>query len=428
MPLSNWLPTPLKQITTKIGSGATPRGGKEGYKSSGISLVRSLNVYDFYFDYDGLAFIDDIQAGGLSNVDVQLDDILLNITGASVARCCIVPDEILPARVNQHVAIVRVIKELANPYFVLYAINSPRYKQHLLTLAQGGATREALTKTTIENFEINMPPLVIQNKIASILTAYDSLIKINSQRIDLLERSAHDLYQEWFVYYRFPGYQANQFIESKLGLIPEGWEIVQLSDAVEINPKTAIAKNSPKPYIPMDRLSETQLLIDTANMEYRTTSSGSKFTNHDTLFARITPCLENGKTGYVQFLPENSVGIGSTEFVVLRSKLLTSEYVYCLARRAEFRMAAQKTMTGASGRQRVQKSFFDQYQIVKPTPEILQSFADVVSPIFALLKTLGEKNARLRECRDILLPRLISGELDVSTLEIQVEELETMEV
>jgi len=94
----------LKEITKKIGSGATPTGGKNSYKKEGISLIRSLNVYDFFFDYDDLAFIDDKQAAGLANVTVEQDDILLNITGASVARCCMVPDNVLPARVNQHVS------------------------------------------------------------------------------------------------------------------------------------------------------------------------------------------------------------------------------------------------------------------------------------------------------------------------------------
>lgn len=148
----------LQEITTKIGSGATPRGGQDSYKTTGITLIRSLNIYDFKFQYEGLAFIDETQAKQLSNVEVKLNDILLNITGASVARCCMVPPQILPARVNQHVAIVRVSPLIANPSYVFYCINSPQYKNRLLALAQGGATREALTKETISNFEISYPP------------------------------------------------------------------------------------------------------------------------------------------------------------------------------------------------------------------------------------------------------------------------------
>ena len=131
----------LAEITLKIGSGATPKGGDESYKESGISLIRSLNIYDFVFRYKNLAFIDDNQAAKLKNVAVVSDDILLNITGASVGRCCIVPDDVLPARVNQHVAIIRINKSVAVPQYVYYVINSGTYKNALLNLSETGATR-----------------------------------------------------------------------------------------------------------------------------------------------------------------------------------------------------------------------------------------------------------------------------------------------
>ena len=117
-----WDLTPLKKITTKIGSGATPRGGKNSYKTKGITLIRSLNVYDFEFSYEGLAFITEGQASEtrLARVIVEPKDILLNITGASVARCCMVPEHLLPARVNQHVSLVRV--DLAPGRFLLRSI------------------------------------------------------------------------------------------------------------------------------------------------------------------------------------------------------------------------------------------------------------------------------------------------------------------
>jgi type I restriction enzyme, S subunit len=153
-----WEIRKLSDITTKIGSGATPLGGENAYKTSGISLIRSLNVYDFNFSFDNLAFIDAEQAGKLNNVTVKENDILLNITGASVARCCMVPSYILPARVNQHVSIIRVDPNLSNAFYILYTINSESKKREILNLAQGGATREALTKNTLENFKIIQPP------------------------------------------------------------------------------------------------------------------------------------------------------------------------------------------------------------------------------------------------------------------------------
>ena len=153
-----WTVKTLRDVTTKIGSGATPRGGKDAYKSEGINLIRSLNIYDYHFEFSNLAFIDENQASKLDNVIVEEDDVLLNITGASVARCALVPNYLLPARVNQHVAIVRADPAKVSPFYILDTINSDQRKHQLLTLAQGGATREALTKDTISDFEIALPP------------------------------------------------------------------------------------------------------------------------------------------------------------------------------------------------------------------------------------------------------------------------------
>jgi type I restriction enzyme S subunit len=152
-----WLRVALGSIAPKIGSGATPRGGEASYLSQGIPLIRSLNVYDDRFENAGLAFISEEQALALANVTVQSHDILLNITGASVARCCMAPERHLPARVNQHVMIIRVDSSKADPFFVHSAINSDERKRQLLSYAQKGSTREALTKETMAGFEITLP-------------------------------------------------------------------------------------------------------------------------------------------------------------------------------------------------------------------------------------------------------------------------------
>lgn len=155
---TGWTESRLKELTTKIGSGATPRGGQNSYKADGISLIRSLNVYDSGFKYKDLAFIDQSQADMLSNVVVQPEDVLLNITGASVARCCIVPETILPARVNQHVSIIRLKPDVLNPRFLYFALISSSYKNKLLNIGEmGGSTRQAITKSQIENFSISYP-------------------------------------------------------------------------------------------------------------------------------------------------------------------------------------------------------------------------------------------------------------------------------
>ncbi len=167
---SDWKEVVLKDLTTKIGSGSTPRGGRSSYKDVGISLIRSMNVHDNDFRVKGLAFIDEQQAAKLSNVTIEQNDVLLNITGASVARCCVVPKEVLPARVNQHVSILRCDKKQLLPEFLHLCLISPYYKNKLLVVSGGGATREAITKVSQENFKIRIPSVVQQQVIVNYLS------------------------------------------------------------------------------------------------------------------------------------------------------------------------------------------------------------------------------------------------------------------
>ena len=179
--------TELKNVTSKIGSGSTPRGGQKAYKTEGISLIRSMNVHDDGFREKGLAFIDDEQAKKLDNVTIQENDVLLNITGASVARCCIVDKNYLPARVNQHVSILRLKDEML-PAFLHYYLISPTIKTELLKSSSGGATREAITKTMLEEFQVPVVPLSQQEKIVTYLDEISQKIeKIKSVQTEKME-------------------------------------------------------------------------------------------------------------------------------------------------------------------------------------------------------------------------------------------------
>ena len=195
--MSEWREVSLGEITNKIGSGATPKGGGETYKESGISLIRSQNVLDFKFSNNGLAFIDDSQAYELRNVTVEQNDVLLNITGDSVARCCVVPEAVLPARVNQHVAIIRADKKIAEHHYIYYSLQA--LKEELLMQSEIGATRNALTKGMLENIKISLPPLEEQKAIASVLSSLDDKIDLLHRQNTTLERMAETLFRQWFV-------------------------------------------------------------------------------------------------------------------------------------------------------------------------------------------------------------------------------------
>lgn len=222
--MSEWRECKLGDVSLKIGSGATPTGGSNNYKDFGISLIRSQNILDFQFSNSGLAFIDNNQADELKNVTVEENDVLLNITGDSVARCCIVPKEVLPARVNQHVAIIRLNPCKANYYFIFYLLQV--MKDELLMQSEVGATRKALTKGMIESLNILIPLLSEQKAIAAVLSSLDDKIDLLHRQNLTLEAMAETLFRQWFIE------------EAQ-----EDWEQKSLLDVVELvgggTPKTS---------------------------------------------------------------------------------------------------------------------------------------------------------------------------------------------
>ena len=258
---SEWGSVKLGNYCSKIGSGSTPRGGSSVYLDNGeYALFRSQNILNNAFSSNGLVFIDSKAAEKLKNVSVEENDVLLNITGDSVARVCKAPSEYLPARVNQHVAIIRTNQDELNSSYVNYYLNSKSMQNQMMSLASAGATRNALTKVMIENFDIPKPPLTIQKKIAHILSTLDDKIELNRKMNQTLEEMAQALFKSWFVDFApvhakagcnsdeeleaaakelgiskevlelFP----SEFVESEIGMIPLEWEVSSIEDEVSI--------------------------------------------------------------------------------------------------------------------------------------------------------------------------------------------------
>jgi type I restriction enzyme S subunit len=384
----------LGDITTKIGSGATPRGGKESYKPHGISLIRSMNVHDSNFDYSDLAYIDEAQAKSLDNVTVEENDVLLNITGASVARCCMAPKNVLPARVNQHVAIVRSKKAQANPFFIHYCLVSPYYKDHLLSIAQGGATREALTKEKLEDFRIPFPPLPTQRKIVAILSAYDDLIENNKRRIRILEEMAQALYREWFVHFRFPGHESIPLVDSPLGPIPEGWAIKKVSMLVQ--------RISP------GKLYETKTILDSGSI----------------------PVLDQGKSGIIGYHNDSS-GVEASRtipIIVFANHTCYQRMIFfpfssiqnvipfvpsaVEERNVYWLYFTTKDLVVLNDYKRHWPEFINKETLVPPA-QLSEEFGENVEDLMYQTHILYGKNNLLRRTRDLLLPKLISGELSI---------------
>ena len=434
-----WPVVSLAEIATKVGSGATPKGGADSYLPSRtqFALVRSQNVFDRRFDHAGLAFITDEQADGLRGVVLQPDDVLLNITGDGITfgRACMVPRDVLPACVNQHVSIIRVDPRRANAGYVLAFLTHPDVKSYIESFNAGGS-RRAVTKGHIESFRLPLPPLPEQRAIAHILGTLDDKIELNRRMNEGLEAMARALFKSWFVDFDpvrakaegrdhgipkpladlFP----DSFEDSELGEIPKGWGLAPLPDVIDVNPTRALRKGVEAPYLDMANMPTQGHSPD--SVVDRAFGSGMRFVNGDTLVARITPCLENGKTAFVDFLEAGEVGWGSTEYIVLRPKPpLPNEFAYCLARSTEFRDFAVQRMTGSSGRQRVPAESLSHFRVIVAPKLVAELFGRLIEPLFVRSSAASKEGRTLAAMRDKLLPKLISGELRVKNAERFVE-------
>jgi type I restriction enzyme S subunit len=303
-----------------------------------------------------------------------------------------------------------------HPRWLRYWLESPEF------LDQASATKGATDMADYINLRdqrrmrITLPAPPVQRQIADMLSGLDNLIENNRRRIELLEQMAQEIYREWFIRFRYPGHERANLIDSPLGPIPEGWDVLTASQLLEINPRLRVDNTVQHPFFTMADLNERSMVCFPSGR--KSGVSGSKFKNGDTLFARITPCLENGKTGLVRCLSPEDVGRGSTEFIVLRGRLVGPAYTYLLARDPDFRGNAIKSMSGASGRQRVRAECFDSFFLASPPRLLAKEFELAAEPLLTMAYALANRNRTLARIRDLLLPKLVTGQIDVSRLNL----------
>lgn len=269
-----------------------------------------------------------------------------------------------------------------------------------------------------------------QVAIASVLGALDDKIELNRRINETLEAMARAIFKDWFVDFgptcakmegRAP-YLATDIWTLFPGSLdedakPEGWASVPLSNLIEVNPSEPLARGKPAPYLDMGALPTAG--PNTEAYIHREFGSGMRFRNGDALFARITPCLENGKTAFVQALPEGQVGWGSTEFIVLRARApVPKPLAYLIARDPAFRANAIRSMTGTSGRQRASSDAVSAYTMTRPSNDDLwTALADVIDPMFERIAANDRESQTLVATRDLLLPKLMSGEIRIKDAE-----------
>ena len=412
----SWNYVRLGDVCSKIGSGATPKGGATVYIDSGISLIRSQNVYNLEFSYDGLAHITEDAAEKLNGVTVLKNDVLLNITGDSVARTCIVPESVLPARVNQHVAIVRPNQEEVNPLFLNYYLASPYMQSFMLGLAVGkGASRNAMTKDMIANFEVPCPPIDIQESIVSILSAYDNLIENNQKQIKLLEEAAQRLYKEWFVDLRFPGYEDTPIVDG----VPEGWSYKPLSALFNfVRGKSYTSKE----------LSDTSgvLMVNLKNIRAfggYNRNAEKRFTGKykdeqalypgDLVMGVTDMTQERRLVGHTAIVPDLGEPMTfSMDLIKLVPLSIQKSYLYSSLYYGGYSFKISPLANGVNVLHLKPEAMMN-LQMLVPTGELMDAYGKVFDPIQSRIELLQKQIDAAAESRDRLLPKLLNGEIEV---------------
>lgn len=382
----------LADICLKIGSGATPRGGKEAYCEKGISLVRSQNVLDFSFSHDGLAFINNEQAAKLSNVEVFDGDVLLNITGDSVARACIMDSAFLPARVNQHVAIVRGKKSHVLNRYLLYFLQWQ--KGYLLQLASAGATRNALTKGMLEQLEIDLPSLDEQKRIVAILGALDDKIELNN-------KINENLWKQMFALYKnvvsLP--YARETSLSTLCDLQEGY----------VNPAQTCPEyfDGEIKWLRAVDINES-FIIETSRTLTKTGFESAK--KSAVLFNPNTIAIsKSGTIGRLGIIADYMCGNRAVINIVPRDKNMLA-FIYCFLKNKQREFL---NMAVGSVQKNLYISLLEPLAVILPNDEILSNFNVVGISLLNAIHNNCVENVKLEHLRDTLLPRLMSNKSDV---------------
>lgn len=393
----------LKEVCTKIGSGSTPKGGKSVYIEAGVSLIRSQNVYNMRFSYNGLAHINNELAKKLKNVIIKKDDILFNITGDSVARCCLVPDDILPARVNQHVSIIRTKPDILSSRFLMYYLVSPFMQNYLIMLAQGkGASRSAITKEMIEKLTIPVVDINIQTIIVNYLESYDKLIKNNNQRIKILEQMAEELYKEWFVRCRFPEYKDYKFKHEK----PKGW-VLETHNDMKIPQDWSFGKVenignfSRGKNITKEQMIEGNVPVISAGIEPSGYHNASNVKGMS-----LTMSASGANAGYLKYNLEDIWAADCSYYQ-------DDSNIWFMYHSLNFIRKAIDNLQVGSAQPHIYPKNINKLCIMVPEEKYIKKFNELVSPVYLEIKRLQEKNKNLEKQRDLLLPRLMSGKLEV---------------
>ena len=386
-----------------------------GYRSVSASTERT-------FHGNGSRFMDG---------DTLMARITPCLENGKTARYC-ANDRNTAAHGSTEFIVIRGRPGISDSSFAFYMTRSATVRNFAINQMTGTSGRQRVPTESLAHLTVRIPPLPEQKAIAHILGTLDDKIELNRKTNETLEAMGAALFKSWFVDFdpvrakaegRSTGLPdeisalfPDSFEDSELGEIPRGWGIGTISELIDIDPARRLAKGSIAPYLEMKGVSTSGHTV--TGVYPRKFTSGTKFQFGDTLLARITPCLENGKTALVDFLEEGEIGWGSTEFIVMcGKKSFHNSFVYCLARSEEFRSHAIRNMVGSSGRQRIPSNTLADFQVSLPPNSLVDRFSVLCKSLLEKISKASAESATLSSIRDTLLPKLISGEIRVGEAE-----------
>ncbi|MGG3891111.1 restriction endonuclease subunit S [Metabacillus fastidiosus] len=393
-------------------------------KTHGIPVYEQQNAINNHRNFR--YYIDEKKYEELKRFTVRPNDLVISCSG-TVGKITLIKQDDPKGIISQALLILRPDTSKILPEFLFYFFISSRGYNSIISRSSGSVQVNIAKREIIEDIEIEVPSKEEQIKIISLLKTIDNKIELNNRINKTMEELAQSIFTRWFLHFEFPNeeglpYKAGggNFKETDIGDIPQEWELKDLNDVTFINPRETLKKGEQATYVEM-----ANLPVNSARVKkyvVKAFAGGTKFRNGDILFARITPCLENGKTAIVDFLESEQIGFGSTEYIIMRPSYLNSYFLYCLARSSDFRNYAIKNMNGSSGRQRVDAKIIKKYKICCPDKRLLARFNTFCESLFLKMKKNDDESISLQQIRDKLLPKLMSGKVHILEEKKEVEE------
>lgn len=407
----------------------------ENFINEGMPVLNGSNLTSQKLVEDGFKYVSEEKGNSFGKAIARRGDIIITHRG-TLGQVAYIPHDSKFEKyvISQSQFRVKFKKDI-DPMYFSYLMKSKYGQAKLLSFKNHvGVPALAQATTNFKALELEIHDSITQQKIAKVLSDLDAKIELNNRINAELEAMAKLVYEYWFVQFDFPvvtscgvekPYKSSGskmvWNEELKREIPEGWRSGTADEIFEFNPSLSIPKGGVAKYLDMNSIPQQGFM--TLEPEDKEFNGGVKFQNADVVVARITPCLENGKTGLITQLEGNEVGFGSTEFIVIRGKeMKLSGFASFLARSDSFRNFAIGNMTGTSGRKRVDAKTLKEYILPIPDKDILKKFEAFTSSLFQKQTINIKQNQQLSTLRDWLLPMLMNGQVNVAEAEDLVEE------